>query len=85
MGIERTREAFGAFAGDRCVGILLQETASPGLCLSGLMSAAFLLPTLPEADPDGAPVGAGVGAVRGQQRRVAAALDDLPVIEDDDY
>jgi hypothetical protein len=53
LGVERTREAFGAFAGDRCVGILLQETASPGLCLSGLMSAAFLLPTLPEADPDG--------------------------------
>jgi hypothetical protein len=53
LGIQRTREAFGAFVGDRCVGILLQETASPGLCLSGLMSAAFLLPTLPEADPDG--------------------------------
>jgi hypothetical protein len=53
VGIERAREAYGAFAGDRCVGILLQETASPGLCLSGLMSAAFLLPTLPETDPDG--------------------------------
>ncbi len=54
LGLERTREAFGAFADDRCVAVLLRETASPGLCLSGLMSAAFLLPVLPDADPDGA-------------------------------
>jgi hypothetical protein len=53
LGIERTREALGAFADDRCVAILLRETASPGLCLSGLLSAAFLLPVLPGADPDG--------------------------------
>jgi hypothetical protein len=53
LGIERTRQAFGAFADDRCAAILLRETASPGLCLSGLLSAAFLLPVLPAADPDG--------------------------------
>ena len=34
-----TRDAFGAFSGDQCVAVLLRETASPGLCLSGLMSA----------------------------------------------
>ena len=54
VGIERRREAFGAFSGDQCVAVLLQETASPGLCLSGLMSASFLLPVLQGADPDGA-------------------------------
>jgi hypothetical protein len=53
VGIERHREAFGAFSGDQCVAVLLQETASPGLCLSGLMSASFLLPVLQGADPDG--------------------------------
>jgi hypothetical protein len=35
------------------VAVLLRETASPGLCLSGLLSAAYLLPVLPGADPDG--------------------------------
>jgi hypothetical protein len=54
VGLVRAREAFGAFVGDRCVAILLQEEASPGLCLSGLMSAATLLPVLPDLDPDGA-------------------------------
>jgi hypothetical protein len=54
LGIERRREAFGAFSDDQCVAVLLQETASPGLSLSGLMSASFLLPVLPGADPDGA-------------------------------
>lgn len=53
LGIERTRDAYGAFADDRCVAVLLRETASPGLCLSGLLSASFLLPVLPDADPDG--------------------------------
>jgi hypothetical protein len=53
LGIERTRDAYGAFSGDRCVGVLLRETASTGLCLSGLLSASFLLPVLPDADPDG--------------------------------
>ncbi len=33
--------------------VLLRETASPGLCLSGLLSASYLLPVLPSADPDG--------------------------------
>jgi hypothetical protein len=54
IGVVRTRQAFGAFAGDRCVGVLLREAASPGLCLSGLLSAAMLLPVSPELDPDGA-------------------------------
>jgi len=53
LGIERTRQAFGAFVDDRCAAILLRETASPGLCLSGLLSAGFFLPVLPGADPDG--------------------------------
>lgn len=53
LGMERRREAFGAFSGDQCVAVLLNEVASPGLCLSGLMSASFLLPVLQGADPDG--------------------------------
>jgi hypothetical protein len=53
LGIERTRDAHGAFADDRCVAVLLRETASPGLCLSGLLSASYLLPVQPGADPDG--------------------------------
>jgi hypothetical protein len=53
LGMERGRDAHGAFSGDQCVAVLLRETASPGLCLSGLMSAAFLFPVLPGADPDG--------------------------------
>jgi hypothetical protein len=53
LGLERARDAYGAFADDRCVAVLLRETASPGLCLSGLLSAAYLLPVLPDADPDG--------------------------------
>jgi hypothetical protein len=54
LGMERRREAFGAFSDEQCVAVLLQELASPGLCLSGLMSASFLLPVLPGSDPDGA-------------------------------
>ena len=53
QGMERGRDAVGAFSGDQCVAVLLRETASPGLCLSGLMSASFLLPVLPGADLDG--------------------------------
>jgi hypothetical protein len=53
IGVQRDRRAFGVFAGGACVAILLRETASPGLCLSGLLSASMLLPVLPEADPDG--------------------------------
>lgn len=53
LGMERGREAFGAFSGDACVAVLLRETASPGLCLSGLLSASLLLPVLPGADLDG--------------------------------
>ena len=53
FGIERGRDAYGAFRDDQCVAVLLRETASPGLCLSGLMSASFLLPVLPDADLDG--------------------------------
>jgi len=53
IGIQRDRRAFGAFAGDACAAILLRETASPGLCLSGLLSASMFLPVRPEVDPDG--------------------------------
>lgn len=53
LGIERTRQAFGAFADERCVAVLLRETASPGLCLSGLLSASFFLPVQGAPDPDG--------------------------------
>lgn len=53
LGLERRREAFGAFDGNHCVAILLREVASPGLCLSGLLSAGMLLPVLPAADPTG--------------------------------
>jgi hypothetical protein len=53
LGIERRREAYGTFSDDRCAAILLRELASPGLCLSGLLSAAFLLPVVADADPDG--------------------------------
>jgi hypothetical protein len=53
VGLERTRQAFGAFTDQRCAAVLLRETASPGLCLSGLLSASFLLPVLPAVDPDG--------------------------------
>jgi len=54
IGAERRRRAYAAFDGDRCAAILLQETASPGLALSGLLSAAMLLPVVRGADPDGA-------------------------------
>jgi hypothetical protein len=54
FGLERGREAWGAFDDERCVAVLLREYASPGLCLSGLLSAGMLLPVLPERDPDGA-------------------------------
>jgi hypothetical protein len=54
LGMTRSREAYGAFSGDQCVAVLLRESASPGLCLSGLLSASFLLPVLPGADLDGA-------------------------------
>src|SRR4029078_12033504 len=48
LAIARGRDAFGAFAGQSSVAILLTETASPGLCLSGLLSASMFLPVLPE-------------------------------------
>jgi hypothetical protein len=53
IGIQRGRSAFGVFAGDSSVAVLLTETASPGLCLSGLLSASIFLPVLTEVDPDG--------------------------------
>jgi hypothetical protein len=43
-GLERRREAWGSFARGRCRAILLREVASPGLCLSSLLSAGVLLP-----------------------------------------
>jgi hypothetical protein len=53
LGIERERRAYGAFAEDACVAVLLAETASAGLCLSGLLSASMYFPVLPHLDPDG--------------------------------
>jgi hypothetical protein len=43
-GLERGREAWGSFERGRCRALLLRELASPGLCLSSLMSAGVLLP-----------------------------------------
>jgi hypothetical protein len=54
IGAERRRRAYAAFDGDHCAAILLQEAASPGLALSGLLSAGMLLPVVRGADPDGA-------------------------------
>jgi c-di-GMP-binding flagellar brake protein YcgR len=53
LGIERERRAYGAFAEEACVAVLLAETASAGLCLSGLLSASMYFPVLPHLDPDG--------------------------------
>jgi hypothetical protein len=53
LGLARARRAFGAFRGERCIAILVQEEASPGLSLSGLLSSAMLLPVHPELDPEG--------------------------------
>jgi hypothetical protein len=53
IGVERGRRAFGVFAGGSCIAILLNEMASPGLSLSGLLSASMFLPVLPHLDPDG--------------------------------
>jgi hypothetical protein len=53
LGIERERRAYGVFAEDACVAVLLSEVASPGLCLSGLFSASMYFPVLPHLDRDG--------------------------------
>jgi hypothetical protein len=52
-GLERGREAFGAFVDGRCVAVLAREWASPGLSLSGFLSAGYLLPVLPRLDAGG--------------------------------
>jgi hypothetical protein len=44
-GLERRREIWGGFSRGRCRAILLREIASPGLCLSSLLSAGLLLPS----------------------------------------
>ena len=54
VGIERGREAWGAFRDNRCAAVLVREWASPGLSLSSLLSSAILLPGAADADPDGA-------------------------------
>ena len=53
LGVERSRRAFGAFTGQSCVAVLLSETASPGLSLSGLLSSSMFLPVRPDLDQDG--------------------------------
>jgi hypothetical protein len=90
LGLLRGRRAFGAFVADRCVAILLQEESSPGLCLSGLMSAATLLPVHVELDPDGAHRralcalargGEIVGAVPNRFLFVPAGADERPMLD----
>jgi hypothetical protein len=44
VGLTRTREAWGSFAAGRCTAVLVREIASPGLCLSSLLSAGTLIP-----------------------------------------
>lgn len=44
VGLERGREAWGSFRRGRCGAILLRELASPGLCLSSLLSAGVIIP-----------------------------------------
>ena len=53
-GLDRGREAFGAFVGGQCVAMLVREWATPGLSLSGFLSTGYLLPVLPHLDPEGA-------------------------------
>jgi hypothetical protein len=50
MGLERGREAWGVFRGDRCAALLVREWGSPGLSLSGLLSSGMLLPTSDDRD-----------------------------------
>jgi hypothetical protein len=52
VGLERGREAWGAFTSGRPTAVLLREWASPGLSLSSLLSASLYLPV--RADPGGA-------------------------------
>lgn len=52
LGLVRRREAWGTFDRGRCSAILLRELASPGLCLSSIMSAGLLLPVRDDADED---------------------------------
>lgn len=53
-GLTRGREALGVWRNGLCVGLLLREWASPGLCLSSMLNAAMYLPVFEHADPDGA-------------------------------
>jgi hypothetical protein len=52
VGLERRREAWATFDRGRCSAILLREIASPGLCLSSLLSAGVLLPVRDDAGDD---------------------------------
>jgi hypothetical protein len=52
VGLERGREAWGSFRGDRCAAVLVREWASPGLSLSSLLSAGMLFPCGDEEDAD---------------------------------
>ena len=51
--LDRGREAWGAFERGDCTAVLLRESASPGLSLTGLLSAGMLLPMATALDPDG--------------------------------
>ncbi len=50
VGLSRGREAWGAWSQGRCSGVLLREWASPGLCLSSVLSAGVLLPVTGEPE-----------------------------------
>jgi hypothetical protein len=48
----RSREAWAAVRDNRCRAVLVREIASPGLCLSSLLSAGMLLPITDDAIED---------------------------------
>lgn len=52
-GLVRSREAWVSLRANRCRAILLREIASPGLCLSSLLSAGMLLPIAEDSLEDG--------------------------------
>jgi len=52
LGLVRRREAWGTFDRGKPTALLLREVASPGLCLSSIMSAGLLLPVRDDAGDD---------------------------------
>jgi hypothetical protein len=52
-GLERTRDCVLLRRGDRIAYALLEETASPGVNLTWMLNAVWILPVHPDADTDG--------------------------------